>query len=186
MQKYSDKAVILHTYTQQAGRRNFMVYGAASRRKRATLPAPMTLVEVVWDDHSARELPALRDIHTLYVPAHADDVRRQCVALFLAEVLFRILRHPLPDDDLFRLVEQTAVELDHTDRPQDLHLRCLVALAECLGFAIDAEEHPELLALPASREQRQQQLVALCDYLRLHVEEMPEIASLPVLMEVFD
>lgn len=146
----------------------------------------MTLAELVWDDHSARNLPTLRDLHPLYIPNHPGDVPRQCVALFLAEVLYRILRHPMPDDDMFRLVEYFAVELDRTERPQDLHIHCLIALAECLGFAIDEQTHPELIALPATREQRQQQLVALCDYLREHVEDMPDIASLPVLMEVFD
>ncbi len=186
LQPYSDKAHILHTYTRTHGRINLLVYGVG-KKKSAAVYAPLSLTEITFDYQPARTLPPLRQCRLLYVPQQTMlDPRRQAVALFLAEVLYRTLRHPLEDADLFAYLATVVPELDTTPEPQHLHLRFLVSLAAYLGFAIDPEQQPDLLTLPTSRTARQSQLNALCAYFAAHIDDWQPPRSLPILMELFD
>ncbi len=186
LQPYSDKAHLLHTYTRAQGRVNLLVYGLG-RKKSAAVYAPMSLVELTFDYQPTRSLQSLRQSRLLYVPQQTFlDPRRQSVALFLAEVLYRTLRHPMEDSELFAYLASVVPELDTTPEPQHLHIRFMVSLAAHLGFAIDAEDRPDLLTIPATRLARQSQLNALCAYFASHIDDWQPPRSLPILMELFD
>ena len=112
-------------------------------------------------------------------------MRRRTVALFIAEVLYRTLRHPMADEALFDFIASTIRFLDTTEQPENIHIAFLIHLAAHLGFATDEETHPDLLTLPQSRSARQKQLRALCDYFALHIDGWQTPLSLDVLTEVF-
>ncbi|MGM9810003.1 MAG: DNA repair protein RecO [Paludibacteraceae bacterium] len=182
---YSDRAHILHTYTREQGRMNYMVYGLGKKKSQA-LYAPLSLLEVVVSP-SAKALPSIKEAHLAFVPQHLHtDMRRRTVAMFIAEVLYRTLRHPMADEALFDFIATTIHLLDSTEQPENIHLAFLIQLAAHLGFAIDEEAHPDLLTLPQNRQARQQHLRALCDYFALHTDGWQPPLSLDVLTEVFD
>ncbi|MGN1240236.1 MAG: DNA repair protein RecO, partial [Paludibacteraceae bacterium] len=166
------------------GRMNYMVYGLGKKKSQA-LYAPLSLLEVVVSP-SAKALPSLKEAHLAFVPQHLHtDMRRRTVALFIAEVLYRTLRHPMADEALFDFIATTIRLLDTTEQPENIHLAFLIQLAAHLGFAIDEEAHPDLLTLPQSRPARQRQLRALCDYFALHIDGWQTPLSLDILTEVF-
>ncbi|MGN0236046.1 MAG: DNA repair protein RecO [Paludibacteraceae bacterium] len=184
LQPYSDRAHILHTYTREQGRMNYMVYGLGKKKSQA-LYAPLSLLDIAVSP-STKALPAVKEAHLAFVPQRLHtDMRRQTVALFIAEVLYRTLRHPMADEALFDFAAATVRLLDCTEQPENIHLAFLVRLAEQLGFAISEETHPELLALPSGRQARQQQLRGLCDYFARHIEGWQVPLSLDILTEVF-
>ena len=106
--------------------------------------------------------------------------------MFVAEILYRTLRHPMEDTVLFDYLASIVHELDTTPQPENLHIRFLVGLAALLGFGIDEEIHPELVQVPSSRSERQQQLQALCNYFADQIDDWQSPRSLDVLMELFD
>ena len=184
LQPYSDRAHILHTYTREHGRTNYMLYGLGKKQPQA-LYAPLSLLEIAVSP-SSKSLPSLKEAHLAFVPQHLHtDMRRQTVALFIAEVLYRTLRHPMADEALFDFIASTIRFLDTTEQPENIHIAFLIHLAAHLGFAIDEETHPDLLTLPQSRSARQKQLRALCDYFALHIDGWQTPLSLDVLTEVF-
>ena len=184
LQPYSDRAQILHTYTREHGRTNYMLYGLGKKQSQA-LYAPLSLLEIAVSP-SSKSLPSLKEAHLAFVPQHLHtDMRRQTVALFIAEVLYRTLRHPMADEALFDFIASTIRFLDTTEQPENIHIAFLIHLAAHLGFAIDEETHPDLLTLPQSRSARQKQLRALCDYFALHIDGWQTPLSLDVLTEVF-
>lgn len=184
LQPYSDRAHILHTYTREHGRTNYMLYGLGKKKSQA-LYAPLSLLEIAVSP-SSKSLPSLKEAHLAFVPQHLHtDMRRQTVALFIAEVLYRTLRHPMADEALFDFIASTIRFLDTTEQPENIHIAFLIHLAAHLGFAIDEETHPDLLTLPQSRSARQKQLRALCDYFALHIDGWQTPLSLDVLTEVF-
>ena len=186
LQPYSDKAHILHAYTREGGRVNYMVYGLG-RKKNAAQYAPLSLVEIVESASPSRAMRTIKQSRLLYVPSRTmTDMRRQSVALFIAEVLYRTLRHPMEDPNLFAFLEQTVQMLDQCDEPENLHLQFLIGLASLLGFAIDEDARPDLVAAPANRAERQARLLALCDYFATHIDDWQSPRSLPILMEIFD
>ena len=184
LQPYSDRAHILHTYTREHGRTNYMLYGLGKKKSQA-LYAPLSLLEIAVSP-SSKSLPSVKEAHLAFVPQHLPtDMRRQTVALFIAEVLYRTLRHPMADEALFDFIASTIRFLDTTEQPENIHIAFLIHLAAHLGFAIDEETHPNLLTLPQSRSARQKQLRALCDYFALHIDGWQTPLSLDVLTEVF-
>ena len=184
LQPYSDRAHILHAYTREHGRTNYMLYGLGKKQPQA-LYAPLSLLEIAVSP-SSKSLPSLKEAHLAFVPQHLHtDMRRQTVALFIAEVLYRTLRHPMADEALFDFIASTIRFLDTTEQPENIHIAFLIHLAAHLGFAIDEETHPDLLTLPQSRSARQKQLRALCDYFALHIDGWQTPLSLDVLTEVF-
>ena len=175
LQPHSDKAHILHAYTRAGGRINYMVYGLGKKKSGGTY-SPLSIVQLTTDEKS------IRTAQLTFVPASIPtDPYKRTIALFLSEVLYHVLRHPMIDEPMYDFIAQAIKELDCTDEPQNFHLQFLVGLAAKLGFAMDTE-----IMLPRSREARQQQLRQLCTYFEEHVETWQTPRSLEVLMEVFD
>ena len=116
-------------------------------------------------------------------------IYKQTIRLFICEVLYHVLRHPMQDEPMFDFIAEAAQMLDQTEEPQNFHLQFLSGLAAKLGFAIP--ENHSLSSLtreiyPQTRSERQEQLRALCAYFAEHVETWEDPKSLDILMEVFD
>lgn len=178
LQPHSDKAHILHAYTRAGGRVNYMVYGLGKKHA-IGMYSPLSIVQVTADHLS------LRTAQLSYVAQRTTtDPYKRTIALFLSEILYHVLRHPMEDEAMYDFIAGAIEELDKSDDTQNFHLSFLVGFAAKLGFAIPEES--ELLVLPQSRSERQQQLRRLCDYFAEHVETWEEPKSLAILMEVFD
>ncbi len=185
LQPHSDKAHVLHAYTRAGGRINYMVYGLG-RKNAIGQYTPLSLLQITAD-HEGHSPIALRTAQMVYTPisTHTDPYK-QSVALFLSEVLYHTLRHPMRDERLFEFISRSVRGLDKTDRPQDFHLLFLIEYAGQLGFAIDETAHPELVRMPLTRTERQQQLRKLCTYFSEHADTWKDPRSLDILMEIFD
>lgn len=178
LQPISDQAHILHAYTRTGGRVNYKVYGLG-RKKNAGLYSPLALLQLTIDRHS------IRTAQLSFVPtAITTDPYKRTVALFLGEVLYHVLRHPMPDEAMFDFLFNAIEALDKTDEPQNFHVHFLIAFAARLGFAME-ETHP-LFTTPTTRAERQEQLRGLCAYFAEHVETWESPRSLEILTEVFD
>lgn len=185
LQPLSDRAHLLHAYTRTGGRVNFKVYGLGKHHS-AGLYTPLSLIQISADIHGEK-LPSLRTAQLIHVPITlTTDPRKQAIAIFLSEVLFLTLRHPMADEDMFSYIAETVKWLDWTDEPRNFHLQFLVGFAARLGFAIDETIYSDLLVSPTTRSARQQQLINLCAYFAEHIETWQTPKSLDVLKEVFD
>jgi recombinational DNA repair protein (RecF pathway) len=152
-----------------------MVYGIG-RKNTSGRYNPLSILQLTTDERS------IRTAQLAFVPRTIDtDPYKRTIALFISEVLYHVLRHPMSDEPMFDFIAQSIQELDETDEPQNFHLSFLVGLAAKLGFAMSEE-----LPLPQTRRERQKQLRALCAYFEEHVETWKTPRSLDVLMEVFD
>lgn len=175
LQPYSDKAHVLHAYTRASGRVNYKVYGLG-RKNTAGKYNPLSLIQITGDDRS------VRTAHLTFVPATiTSDPYKRTIALFISEVLYHVLRHPMQDEKMYDFIADAVQQLDEISEPQNFHLSFLIGLAEQLGFKM--EKTP---VLPTTRKARQKQLQVLCAYFEEHVETWQNPKSLDVLMEVFD
>ena len=175
LQPQSDKAHLLHAYTREGGRVNYKVYGLG-RKNTGGKYSPLSVVQLTTDEHS------VRTAQLTYVPTTLiTDPYKRTIALFMSEVLYHVLRHPMADEPMYDFIAKAIEELDQTDEPQNFHLSFLIDFAEKLGFKMEHEP-----VLPTTRSERQKQLQALCKYFDEHVETWQNPRSLDVLMEVFD
>jgi DNA repair protein RecO (recombination protein O) len=183
--KYSDTGNIVHLYTAEYGRMQYVTYG----NKLKGVLRPLSIIEFATTrrNNAPAQMGTLSSAALLYTPQQlSTDVQRQCVAMFIAEILVSTLRHPMSDQPLFDWLCEVIQHLDQSDNITNLHIQFLLEYATFLGIGIDDTEHPEWFIAPKSRTQRQESLRSLCAYFEQHIEDFRPPKSLDVLMEVFD
>lgn len=142
---HSDRTSILVAYSRELGRVSFAVTagkGAGAARRRALFMA-LNPVEVEASSRGAGELLTLREPRAL-MPIHVimSSPERSSVALFMAEVLERVLRQSEPDALLFDfLIEAVGRLNDPATAAANFHLCFLVRLAGMLGLAPDWRDY---------------------------------------------
>lgn len=205
LQRVSDRASMLHLYSRASGRVAYYVYGSTGGKRssaghvRSLAPLTLLSIEAVHQDN--REIQQLREFSPSYIASSTNmDIIRSTEALFLAEVLFRTLRHPLPDPALFDYLELAIRALDVRPDPENVHLEMLVGLIDLLGFAIDFDDpankdltllrymqlSAEASSLRLSRFDRQKLLRSLMQYYALHLSDFTEPKSLDIMIQLFD
>jgi DNA repair protein RecO (recombination protein O) len=137
--------------------------------------------------NAPQQMGTITSVSLLYTPYRlVTDIQRQCVAIFIAEILKSTLVHPMSDQPLFEWLCEIVKRLDTDEDISNLHLHFLIEYATYLGIGIDETEYPNLYEAPTSRKERQERLRALCLYYGEHIEDFRSPKSLDVLMEIFD
>ena len=183
--KYSDTGSIVHLYTAEQGRMQYAVYG----NKYKGILRPLSIVEFTSAKrkNAPQQMGNITSVSLSYtLQLLSIDVQRQCVAMFIAEILSSTLLHPMSDQPLFDWLCEMIKHLDTDDDISNLHLHFLIEYAIHLGIGIDDTEYPDWYQAPSSRQERQERLCALCLYYSTHIEDFRMPKSLDVLMEVFN
>lgn len=138
--KYGESSMVAHILTDVAGRRGYMVQGlgkgGGAKGGKGALFQPMFLLDFVGIESTKTELDRLKEV-TLATPLQSlpFDVRKSTIALFMAEVLYRLIREVEPNSPLFDYVYNSVVALDALEEGiPNFHLWFLVGLSRHLGF----------------------------------------------------
>lgn len=113
--KYDDRRSIVAAWSVERGRVAFLVPDGAGReaRRRRALMMPLCLFEGECDVRPGRELLSIRDLRPLAVlPDLAGEPMKVVVAMFVAEVLERVLRQAAPDAVLSEFLFRSVALLD--------------------------------------------------------------------------
>ena len=118
--KYGESSLVAYLLTDLYGRMNYMVQGVRSSRGRgnkAALLQPMFLVELEASVSPHAQMHRIREVRNL-VPLSSlpFDVRKSTIALFMAEVLYRLIRESEPNDALFDFIFNSVVQLDRMEK----------------------------------------------------------------------
>ena len=186
LQPLSDKAHVLHAYTRASGRVNYKVFGLG-RKHAIGMYMPLSIIRITAN-HTSSQIPTVKEATLLSsnsVSGLSSNIYKQTISLFVCEVLYNVLRHPMQDEPMFDFLAEAVQTLEQTDEPQNFHLQFLVGLAAKLGFGIPNTSNL-LTSNPQTRTERQKALKALCAYFAEHVDTWVDPKSLDVLMEVFD
>lgn len=141
VQKKRDTTSLVHLYTREYGRIPYIVYGRKGTGKNRLSGVPMNiLTPLSWLDIEGTELKG-KEVHSLssaqlHYAAHRilEDVRRQCLAMFIAEVLYKSLKHPLADERVFSYLCEQIIELDTSDSIAHIEDKFMRRLSELLGY----------------------------------------------------
>ena len=137
--KYGERALIVQMLTPTHGRQSYIVQGVGSSRRtaRQALFQPMFALEFEalcsprMDIHRFKEVQA--GIVLRSIPF---DVRKSTIALFMAEVLHRLVRESEVGEMLFDFVWGSIEALDAAEEGvANFHLWFLSQLSRFLGFA---------------------------------------------------
>lgn len=142
--KYADSGVILTVYTSSFGRVSYAINGV-HRKKSVVRPAflqPLSIVEMEVTHLPGREIQRLKEIRPAQVFAELPfDPVKNAIAIFISEVLYRILKHREPDEMLFDFLWNAIIQLDECrDGLANFHPLFLCRLSRYLGIEPNAEE----------------------------------------------
>ena len=141
--KYGEKGVIVHMLTDAVGRQSYMVQGVrpTARGSKMALLQPMFAVEFEGLQSPKMTMHRMKDlVPGIVLQSTPFDVRKSTMALFMAEVLYRLVKESEQTDGLFDFVWGSVEALDALDEGiANFHLWFLANLSRPLGFSPDNE-----------------------------------------------
>lgn len=138
--KYGESGMVVYMLTDTGGRRTYMVHGVRSshgRGSKLALFQPMFALEFEGLESPKMEMHRFREVRSAMVLRSLPfDVRKSTIALFMAEVLYRLVRESEPNEALFDFVWGSVEALDRmTEGVANFHLWFLANLSRLLGFS---------------------------------------------------
>ena len=118
--KYGETSLIIAIYTEIFGLQSYLVNGVrkstAKGAGRANILQPAALLDLVVYQNPIKNLQRIKEFRYALVYHHIFfDVFKNSVALFMVELLMKILKQPEPNPDLFYFVEDAFQVLDQSE-----------------------------------------------------------------------
>ncbi|UXX80205.1 DNA repair protein RecO [Reichenbachiella carrageenanivorans] len=216
--KYRETSIIARIYTESFGIQSYIINSVRSQRskKGLALLQPLTVLDMVvyFKNQKSDGLQRISE----YKPAHSFtsipfDVKKSAMALFVTELLTKVLKEEDDRGQVFEFLFQFILMLDQKrDGYESLHLYLMVQLTHYIGFGVHhkkelqndgllhevstsyEEIYEAVLTMNANHLSdvvemnnllRRDVLNYLIEYYKLHVIGFKELKSLDVLAQIF-
>ncbi|MBK8498978.1 MAG: DNA repair protein RecO C-terminal domain-containing protein [Flavobacteriales bacterium] len=138
---HGDRAVVLKAWTSHAGVRSYMVRIGSKKGNSAAALQALNRLQIVVDERPDHDMHHVRELRVAqpYLRLHTDPVR-SAVALFVQEVLYRVLRTEAADPALNAYVLEA---LETIDSAEDLRWFPSVFMLQLSGHFGFFPEEPE-------------------------------------------
>lgn len=138
--KYGDKSVIVQMLTDTLGRQSYIVQGVGSGKSRGSklaLLQPMFALQFEGIATEKSDLHRMKDVQSdIVLQTLPYDIRKSTIALFMAEVLYRLIGESESNSMLFDFVWGSIEALDAIEEGvANFHLWFLANISRFLGFA---------------------------------------------------
>lgn len=142
--RYGETSLVVTAYTELFGMQTYLVKGVRQNTKKtggkANAFQPAALLDMVVYHNELKQLQIIREYkwNFLYRNIYS-DVIKNCVALFIAELVTKSIKQPENNPELFEYIESYLVLLDEADAPviANLPLHFALHFARQLGFGIE-------------------------------------------------
>lgn len=136
--KYGDTSLIATCYTKSKGLKTYMLKGILTSKKSKIKTAyfqPLMQLNLTANHNNKGSLNSIREIEVLnFYHSIYSDIKKQSIALFLAEVLYYAIKEEEQNESLFKYLETSLMWLDTHDTVANFHLLFLLNLSKHLGF----------------------------------------------------
>lgn len=202
--RLKENSIVLHTISRTYGRRSFLV--RVGKNAGMSYFLPLNLLEVSVTENPKSDLWYARVV-SAETPLNSirDNIYKNTISLFMAEVLFRIVKQGNAEDGLYDWCRRQILTLDALETDfSNFHIRFLLELAVALGFRPQVNDIlpfageyqsviesfmtsslAESMLIPLSGQVRNDLASSLIRYLEFHTESTINIRSLAVLRELF-
>ena len=137
--KYGETGMITTICTEAFGRMSFIMQGIHGKRSavKANLLRQLSLLEMEVDFKQGRELQRVREIRNILpFTSIPYEISKSTQALFISELLHKVLREEESQPELFHFLYHSIEFLDLTEEGvANFHLIFLMQLSRYLGFA---------------------------------------------------
>jgi DNA repair protein RecO (recombination protein O) len=152
--KYGETSLIVTAYTELFGLQSYIVQGVRTSSKKGAGKAnyfqPGAILELVVYHHELKNLQRIKEFRWSYLYTQVfSNVVKNCVLLYMVELLQKCIKQPESNPDLFSFVEEAFMQLDKADETVTAGFSIYFALhlATFFGFQINNEEQLPVLDL---------------------------------------
>ena len=136
--RYGESSLVVHCYTEDYGRQSLMLKGVRKSRKqnRSNLFQPLFILDFEVYHKNTREMQLVKEV-TRAIPMNSIpyDITKSTQAIFMAEVLYRVVKEQEPNPMLAHFLISSIQYLDALEEPSaDFHIIFLFQLSKYLGF----------------------------------------------------
>jgi DNA repair protein RecO (recombination protein O) len=152
--KYGETSLIVTAYTELFGLQSYIVQGVRVSTKKAAGKAnyfqPGSILELVVYHYELKNLQRIKEFKWAYLyTAVFAGVVKNCVLLYMMELLQKCIKQPESNPDLFYFIEDALIQLDKADETitAGLAIYFTLHLTAFFGFQISNEQQLPVLDL---------------------------------------
>lgn len=216
--KYRETSIIARIYTEDFGLQSYLINGVRSQRskKGLALLQPLSALDMVvyYKESKTDGLQRLSEYKPLVsFTSIPFDVKKSAIALFITELLTKVLKEEDDRGHVFEFLYQFTLQLDQKkENYENMHLFLMVQLTHFIGFGISHQDglvHQSLLSETKDQDKKihdailvlnDQDMAAdfeisntlrrnvmnfLIAYYKEHLEGFKDLKSLEVLTQIF-
>ena len=139
--KYGDSSLIARCYCKELGLKSFMLKGILSSKKgpiKKSLFQPLTIINIITQvkNENKEGLYFIKEARIRFplveIPS---DIKKNTVALFLSEVMTRVITEEgTPNSTLYHFIQKNVIHLEGKRFSPLFHLKFMLDLSQHLGF----------------------------------------------------
>lgn len=136
--RYGESSLVVHCYTEQYGRQAYMVKGVRKSRKqnRSNLFQPLFILDFEVYHKDSREIQLVKEVsRAMPLNSLPFDLVKSAQAIFMAEIIYRVVREEEPNPMLAHFLLSSIQFLDALEKASpDFHILFMFQLSRHLGF----------------------------------------------------
>jgi len=136
--RFGESSLVVHCYTEQYGRQTYMVKGVRKSRKtnRSNLFQPLFILDFEVYHKESRDMQLVKEVSRPFpLNSLPYELTKSTQAIFIAEVLYRVVREEEPNPVLFQFLLHSIQYIDAMEEAApDFHIVFLFQLSRHLGF----------------------------------------------------
>lgn len=140
--KYRESSLITTCYTQKFGIKKYLLKGVLKSKKgklKAAYFHPLMQLSLIANHNTKGHLNFIKEVEIEQYYHHIySNIKKQTIALFIAEILYYSIKEEEANKTLFKYLETSFLWLDTKEDTSNFHLLFLLNLTKYLGF------YPEL------------------------------------------
>lgn len=135
---YSENSVVAQVFTEKFGLQSYLINGARKPKAKIhiNMLQPLHILDMVVYYKDSGALQRIKEANSSPVLQNIPlDIVKSSVAIFINEILYKVLKQHQPDFHLFDFIQKSVLWLDQTDKPiHNFHLSFLMKLSRFLGY----------------------------------------------------
>ena len=116
--KYGETSLVVTVLTELFGIQSYLLNGVRSSKRSAgaNLFQPSSILELVVYHNEQKSLQRIKEFKWKFLYQHIlSDVVKNCVALYMVELITKCLKQPETQEELYHFCEAALIQLDQAD-----------------------------------------------------------------------
>ena len=148
--KYGETSLVVTIYTELFGVQTYMINGIRTSKRtgnKAAMFQPAAILDMEVYHNDQRSMQRIKEYSWAYLYQHIlSDVVKNSIALYMVELLYRSLKQPEANANLFYFSEDALMQLDTAGKniAANFALFFSIQLADFFGFRINGNHIEEI------------------------------------------